>query len=130
MVKLFKSLADVTFIKGKNKASSELGSGAYGQVQLVTHVNDPSIKYAMKAIKKYPEQVQKIYQEIKLHENLQHPNIIKFVDYIETQDQINIFLEFAENGDLFSFVRTQKFDEKELLRLFYQSCIAIQYLHS
>lgn len=84
MVKIFKSLNDINYIKLKNKSTSQLGSGAFGEVHLVSYKNNLEKKFAMKTIKKIPEMIQKIYQEIKLHENLKHPNIIKFEDYIET----------------------------------------------
>ena len=35
---------------------------------------------------------------------MQHPNIIKCVDYFETDTDVFILLEYAENGDLFEFI--------------------------
>ena len=40
-----------------------------------------------------------------------------------------IFLEYAENGDLFHYLKTKQFSEKKLLKFFFQTCKAIQYIH-
>lgn len=45
-----------------------------------------------------------INKEIELHKDLDHPNIIKFIDSFESQNSIYIILEFAKNKDLFRYV--------------------------
>ncbi len=51
------------------------------------------------------KQLKRIALEIKLHRTLTHPNIIKFEDFLETNDKIFLFLEYAQNGDLFDFIQ-------------------------
>ncbi len=81
--------------------------------------------------KKSVTETKHIFQEIMLHKSLRHPNIIKFIDYLETERKVFIFLEYAEKGDLFSFIqKNRKMEEKERIRLFYETCIAIRYMHS
>lgn len=40
-----------------------------------------------------------------------------------------IFLEYAENGDLFHFLKRKELSEKQLLKCFFQTCKAIKYIH-
>ncbi len=87
--------------------------------------------YAMKEVDKLnPRLIQLIYKEIKLHTSLSHPHIIRFIDYIETPNKMYIFLEYAKNGDMFGFVNKTKLSDDECLRLFYQTCEGIRYIHS
>lgn len=41
-----------------------------------------------------------------------------------------IFLEYAENGDLFHFLKKKHHSEKQLLKYFFQTCKAIKYIHN
>jgi serine/threonine protein kinase len=36
---------------------------------------------------------------------LNHPNIVKYVDFIQTEDHLNIILEYIESGSLESIIR-------------------------
>jgi len=42
---------------------------------------------------------------------LHHPNCIKFLKQIETRNNIYIVTEIVENGDLFEYIRKNKFLE-------------------
>ena len=46
-----------------------------------------------------------IQREIDLHKDLNHPNIIKFIDYFHENEYVYIILEYAQNGDLFERMR-------------------------
>ncbi len=39
-------------------------------------------------------------------------------------------MEYAQNGDLFEFVRKNKVNQKTLIKFFFQTCLAIDHLHS
>jgi hypothetical protein len=75
MILKFESLNDVVFVKRQSVSTSELGSGSFGKVQLVCHRNNPQLKLAMKMIK-LPQKMERVFQEIFLHKNLIHNNII------------------------------------------------------
>jgi len=57
-----------------------------------------------KLFKKDKTEIRYIKQEIELHKTLNHQNIIKFEDYFETNKHFYIFLEYAENGDLYKYL--------------------------
>ena len=129
MTRIFKSLDDVQPIK--NNGTDHLGSGSFSKVNLVCHKSDPSKYYAMKEVSKKNEQeIKMIVKEITLHMSLEHQNIIKFEDYIETQDKVYIFLEYAKEGDLFGYIKRKNPNEQQMLKFFYQTCVAIEYIHS
>ncbi len=72
-----------------------------------------------------------IHKEIFLHMQLDHPNIIKFHNFIKKGNQFYLFLEYAANKDLFTFIHKNKNKLSELQRLkfFHQTCKAVEYLH-
>lgn len=52
-----------------------------------------------------PIQVPFFYQEIEIHKQLKHPNIIQIVGVIEDDTKLYIFMEHASNGDLFDYMK-------------------------
>ena len=129
MPRIFKTLDDAQPVK--TNGTAHLGAGSFSKVNLVCHKSNPSKWYAMKEISKITEQERKlIFQEISLHMSLDHQNIIKFEDYLETQDKVYIFLEYAKEGDLFGHITRKNPNEQQLLKFFYQTCVAIEYIHS
>lgn len=129
MTIIFTTLGDVVPIK--KGGSDRLGEGSFSKVKLVSHRNNPNKLYAMKTITKKNEKERSlIFKEIKLHMSLNHPNIIKFEDYLEEKNEVYIFLEYAPNGDLFTQINRNKHSHSELLKFFYQTCLAIRYIHS
>ena len=71
-----------------------------------------------------------IKNEIDLHSKLNHPNIIRLYSYSETEEEINILLEYAENGTLYSLIQKEKgFSEHKAYKYFIQIVNAVYYLH-
>lgn len=129
MPKFFNSLDDVQSVKANG--TDHLGAGSFSKVNLVCHKRDPAKWYAMKEVSKKTEQERKlIFKEITLHMSLEHQNIIKFEDYIETNDKVYIFLEYAKEGDLFGYIKRKNPNEQQMIKFFYQTCVAIEYIHS
>ena len=113
----------------------ELGSGAYGRVYLVSH-NETKEEYALKVIEKKKllntfGNCDIIYNEIKIHSKLEHPNIIRLYSMNETEKEINIIMEYAKNGNLFQLISENKkgFSEKIAFEYFIQVVNAVYFLH-
>ena len=69
--------------------------------------------------------------EIDIHLSVDHPHIIKLWEVIEEGPLIYMIMEYAENGNLFSFQNMkQVFSESEAYMFFSQAISAIKYLHS
>jgi len=71
-----------------------------------------------------------IKTEISIHRKIDHPNIVKFYDYIQKDHHVYIVLDYAESGNLYSYIHKKKnLSPEEIFRFFYQTCLAFQYLH-
>lgn len=89
-----------------------IGLGAYGKVYLAK-LNNPEVIVALKQIQKKKIKKSKIYhlisREIEIQTRLDHPNILRIYDYFTTEKSIFLVLEYARNGDLFTFMQNQPF---------------------
>lgn len=129
MRKIFTCPEDIILVK--NGGEEQIGKGSYAKVNLVRHQNDSKTFYAMKTIfKRSKVEDALIFKEITLHKTLNHRNIIQFIDYLDLPDRVYIFLEYAKNGDLFTYIQKHKPKDEEKIRFFYQTCQAIRYIHS
>ena len=80
-----------------------------------------------------PKELLNIEREIGFHQKIDHPNIIKFYDYLKKEEErkVLILLEFAENGDLFNYLNKKSpLDERTVCRFFVQTALALNYIHS
>ena len=114
----------------------QLGSGSFGRVYLVSH-NDSKDLFALKVIDKRKLMISYgkldiIYNEISIHSKLAHENIIKLYNVHEDKDNINIIMEYAENGNLYELISKEKngLTESKAFDYFIQVVNAVYYLHN
>ncbi|CAI2166150.1 2730_t:CDS:2 [Funneliformis geosporum] len=93
-----------------------LGNGSYAVVYMVREKNT-GIFYALKCLSKanlsdYHLEIQ--HNEVRLHERLSHPNIVKLDNYFETPDWLFLVLEYCEGQDLYYWL-TQNNDGRNPL---------------
>lgn len=68
--------------------------------------------------------------EIKIQKKLHHPHIIQLFHFFEDLQNIYLVLEYAENGNLFNFLkRKRRLAEKEAFVYFSQACLGVDFLH-
>ena len=61
---------------------------------------------------------------------MRHPYIVDLYEIIETPKFIYIFMEFASNGELFTYIqKKKKLSEQEASRIFAQLLLGIEYIH-
>ena len=109
-----------------------LGSGAFGEVWLVHH-KDLDRDFAMKMIKKRknkPNDEKEILNEIEILKKLDHPKILKVIDFFSTTKKYYIITEYCPEGELFNeIIKKGKFDEGQAAFIINQILKAIAYCH-
>ena len=109
-----------------------LGSGAFGEVWLVHH-KDLDRDFAMKIIKKRKNRShdeKEILNEIEILKKLDHPKILKVVDFYSTLKKYYIITEYCYEGELFNeIIKVGRFDEGQAAFIINQLLKAINYCH-
>ncbi|CAK7564894.1 MAG: Calmodulin-dependent protein kinase cmk2 [Sporothrix epigloea] len=116
--------------KSKYHFGRTLGAGTYG---IVREADGPTGLVAIKVIlkKNVKGNEQMVYDELQLLQKLQHPHIVRFVDWFESRDKYYIVTELATGGELFDRICEQgKFTEKDASQTIKQVLSAVDYLHT
>ena len=130
---------DITELK--RKFPYELGPGLkyletidHGAFGTVLHVLDLASNedMAVKIINKNSlSSINKMKEEISILRKLNHPNIVKFFGYTETNNQLLIKMEYIKFGTLkFWIKQKEKISEEESSIILSKVLSAIEYLHS
>jgi protein-serine/threonine kinase len=96
---------------------------------------DGGVQVAIKLIRRdslgnNPSRLPKIYREIAILRGLQHPNIVRLHEMVETERHIGIILEYASGGELFDYILQHRFlKDNSARRLFAQLVSGVGYLH-
>jgi calcium/calmodulin-dependent protein kinase I len=109
-----------------------IGSGGFATVHLASCRTTGKI-VAVKIIQKktlFKQVILMLRQEIKILRKLDHPNVIKFIDYFEDDKTCNIVTEYAGGGELFKRLMDKVcYDESEARTLAEEILNAIKYCH-
>jgi len=109
-----------------------IGEGTFSTVGLATH-KFTNEKYAIKVISKDCLDKQKrsyVDWEISILTKCSHPNIVDFIEYFESEEDICLVLEWVSNGDLFErIVKKGVFTEEEARLTMISILSAVEYLH-
>ena len=107
-----------------------IGEGAFGEVWQVRH-KALGKDFAMKIIEKsYNCKPKEILNEINILKQLDHPNILKILDFHLTNDKLYIITDFCSEGELYHEIkRRNQFSEAETAFVIHQLLSAIRYCH-
>ena len=107
-----------------------LGKGSFGEVWLVQH-KILGKQFAMKIIEKNPFiDVDQIVNEINILKQLDHPNILKILEFHLTEDKFYIITDYLPEGELYDEIDKKSiFSEREASYIIYQVLSAIRYCH-
>ena len=107
-----------------------LGEGAFGEVWLVRHKLTGK-DLALKIIEKGPySNSQQIENEIEILKKLDHPFILKILEFLSTKDKYYIVTDYCPDGELFNVIKEKdRFSERECSFILYQVLLAIRYCH-
>ena len=112
-----------------------LGRGLYTGVYLCEHRRTRQ-RRAVKII--YKDQVDKeilasglILREVEIQKTLDHPNIVRLLEFFEDKNHYYFVQEYCAAGELFDVViAKKKLSEKEAARYMEQLASAVSYIHS
>lgn len=110
----------------------KLGQGSFSVVMECIH-NLSGRTYAIKKIDLSllsEKDREMCSMEIRIHKNLNHKNIVKFIDFFCDDKNLYLVLEFCSRGTLLKQMGRRQLDLYEILKLFRQACAAIYYVHS
>lgn len=110
-----------------------LGEGEFGKVKLGWKQGS-STQVAVKIIRKEKlndkTRLDKVNREVRILQGLDHPNIVRLHEMVETDRTMGIVLEYAPCGELFNYILNQRYlKDNHAKRLFAQLVSAVGYLH-
>lgn len=109
-----------------------IGKGNFAKVKLARHILTGR-EVAIKIIDKTqlnPTSLQKLFREVRIMKILNHPNIVKLFEVIETEKTLYLIMEYASGGEVFDYlVAHGRMKEKEARAKFRQIVSAVQYCH-
>ncbi|KAL5008486.1 hypothetical protein ScPMuIL_014067 [Solemya velum] len=117
---------------GKYRLIKTIGKGNFAKVKLAKHV-PTGREVAIKIIDKTqlnPSSLQKLFREVRIMKLLDHPDIVKLFEVIETEKTLYLVMEYASGGEVFDYlVAHGRMKEKEARAKFRQIVSAVQYCH-
>ncbi|KAL8855759.1 MAG: hypothetical protein Q9178_007577 [Gyalolechia marmorata] len=111
-----------------------LGKGAFASVYKLTRRADGEL-FAAKEIRKtvFAQRGvldRRVEQELNIMKQLQHPNIVQYIEHHETPEYLYILMELVPHGDLQSVLQTRHvLEEYHCQAIASQMCEALKYLH-
>jgi len=108
-----------------------LGHGRYGRVLLGENMDTGQL-VAIKAISKQQagKSIKLLMEEIRLLSEVDHPNIVKYLEHFESEKYLYIVMEYCPNGDLFhKVIEREKFTESEAAKIMQELLRAINHCH-
>ncbi|XP_053714321.1 serine/threonine-protein kinase MARK2 isoform X9 [Synchiropus splendidus] len=117
---------------GNYRLLKTIGKGNFAKVKLARHVLTGK-EVAVKIIDKTQlnsSSLQKLFREVRIMKMLNHPNIVKLFEVIETEKTLYLVMEYASGGEVFDYlVAHGRMKEKEACAKFRQIVSAVQYCH-
>lgn len=116
---------DYEFIK-------EIGSGAFSKVYKARHKLSKALRCVKKLSKKdlTDDEKAKLVEEVAILKTLDHPNILKVLEFYQNEKYFFIVTEFLEGGELFDrIMECSSFSEEGATGVMEQILSAVLYLH-
>ncbi|XP_023214731.1 testis-specific serine/threonine-protein kinase 4-like [Centruroides sculpturatus] len=113
--------------------SNSVGRGSFADVRLAfSSLNRKKIAVKIMSREKVPKEFLNRFlpREIEIVKRIKHRNIVSFIECVDMNDTIYIFMEFVENGTLLQLLEKKRFIEEEMACKYFHNLIdGIAYLH-
>ena len=76
------------------------------------------------------EELEGLKNEIKLMQEVDHPNIVKYYEYYDDENYIYICMELCTGGDLYKYMLNHAINERLAKQLMMKLLKALQHVHS
>jgi BR serine/threonine kinase len=118
------------YVIGRTLCEDEMVKVKLGTSQ--THGTPAAIKFIKKPIgTNISVDCRRMYREISLMHLFDHPHLLKIITQYESEHHFYLVFEYAENGELFDYLRTRgKLEPAEAFSLFREIIDGLEYLHS
>ncbi|XP_030634373.1 MAP/microtubule affinity-regulating kinase 4 isoform X2 [Chanos chanos] len=117
---------------GNYRLLKTIGKGNFAKVKLARHILTGR-EVAIKIIDKTqlnPTSLQKLFREVRIMKGLNHPNIVRLFEVIETEKTMYLIMEYASGGEVFDYLVSHgRMKEKEARAKFRQIVSAVHYCH-
>uniref|UniRef100_A0A8C7VPK2 non-specific serine/threonine protein kinase n=1 Tax=Oncorhynchus mykiss TaxID=8022 RepID=A0A8C7VPK2_ONCMY len=120
------SCADEQPHVGNYRLLKTIGKGNFAKVKLARHIltGREKISYLLNFLSF------QLFREVRIMKILNHPNIVKLFEVIETEKTLYLVMEYASGGEVFDYlVAHGRMKEKEARAKFRQIVSAVQYCH-
>ncbi|XP_034943750.1 serine/threonine-protein kinase SIK2-like [Chelonus insularis] len=110
-----------------------IGKGNFAVVKLARH-RITKTEVAIKIIDKTQldsTNLEKVYREVEIMKQLEHPHIVKLYQVMETKNMIYMVCEYARKGEIFDYIaRYGRMGESRARATFAQILSAVEYCHA
>uniref|UniRef100_A0A3Q3KFB7 non-specific serine/threonine protein kinase n=1 Tax=Mastacembelus armatus TaxID=205130 RepID=A0A3Q3KFB7_9TELE len=107
---------------GNYRLLKTIGKGNFAKVKLARHI------LTGREVRR--TQTETLFREVRIMKILNHPNIVKLFEVIETERTLYLVMEYASGGEVFDYlVAHGRMKEKEARAKFRQIVSAVQYCH-
>ncbi|XP_042124187.1 putative sperm motility kinase W [Peromyscus maniculatus bairdii] len=108
---------------------TSLGCGSFGEVKLACHLPTHT-RVAVKVLEKNTNSVADISTEVNILQSLEHRNIVRFFDMIDTLTTTYLIMEYVAGEDLESCLGALGYLKEEEARVIFRQVVsAVHFLH-
>ena len=119
---------------GKYQITQLVGAGGMGAVYLARHPEDPSITVAVKVL--YPGKIvdfesrERFRNEISALMKVDHPNVVRAIEYFDQEDLQAYAMEYVDSGDLLGRMKQGPLGLKQSIYYLKQIMAGLHAVHS
>ncbi|XP_002157840.2 serine/threonine-protein kinase SIK3 isoform X1 [Hydra vulgaris] len=117
---------------GPYNVGKSIGKGNFAVVKLAEHTS-AKVKVAIKMIDKSQldsDNLIKVKREVKIMKLVNHTNIVRLYEVMETDRYLYLVTEYASKGEIFDLlIKSGRMHESEARKVFRQIIAGVEYLH-